>query len=250
MKNKEIINDASKVISYLKDANKLVDGVFSPFDNALPTLTNSMKKKFIELLGKAEEKIKQIGGEKRDWWLSEIYLRKARCANGILEKPQEHHAWKRAYESAVKSGNHEVSVQSSFELGFSFVEFTSSIREILEIQMNCLKTICKQGSAIHSRLRIIGINLYDFWSQLEFRRLSESDLKAKQFVLDGAKGLKEAGFDDDKAAPVMILLISKVFDFDDPAIEWAKLETAILDVPLPEEVKSKIASSLTPTAPF
>jgi len=172
-------------------------------------------------------------------------LRKARCANGILEKPKEHHAWKRAYEFGTKSDNPEVSVQSSFELGFSFVEFTTSIREILELQMNCIRAICKQGSAIHSRLRIIGINLYDFWGQLEFRRLSESDLKAKQFVLDGAKSLKEAGFDDDKAAPIMILLISKVFDFDDPAIEWAKLETAILDTPLPEEVKNKIASSLT-----
>jgi hypothetical protein len=248
VKKKGMTSEAAKVIGSLKDAQELVDGVFSPFDNALPTLNDSTKKKFAELLGDAEEKVKQMGGEKLDWWLSEVYLRKARCAGGILEKPQEHHAWKRAYEFGVKSNNHEVSVQSSFELGFSLVEFTTSIREILEIQMNCVRAICKQGAAIHSRLRIIGINLYDFWSQLEFRRLSESDLKAKQFVLDGAKSLKEAGFDDDKAAPIMILLISNVFDFDDPAIEWAKLETAILDIPIPEEVKSRIASSL-PTAP-
>jgi hypothetical protein len=242
VKSKETISKAAKAIAALKNLDELNDGVLAPFDNASTTLDDSTKKKFVELLDNAEVRIKELAGEKQDWWLSEIYLRKARCAQGILEKPQEHHAWKRAYEFGVKSDNHEVSVQSSFELGFSFVEFTASIREILEIQMNCIRAICKQASAIHSRLRIIGINLYDFWSQLEFRRLSESDLKAKQFVLDSAKSLKEAGFEDDNAAPLMILLISKVFDFDDPSIEWAKLEAGILDVSIPEEVKRRISS--------
>jgi hypothetical protein len=242
VKSEEMINEAAAAISALKDAHELVEGVFSPLDKALETLDEPMKKKFLELLDAAEEKVRQMGGEKQDWWLSEIYLRKARCAKEILEKPKEHHDWKRAYEFGVKSNNHEVSVQSSFELGFSFVQFTTSIRDILEIQMNCVKAICNEGSAIHSRLSIIGINLFDFWRQLEYRRLSESDLKAKQYVLDGAKSLQEAGFDDHKAAPLMILLVSKVFDFDDPCIEWAKLEAGILDIPIPEDVKAKIES--------
>ena len=107
--------------------------------------------------------------------------------------------------------------------------------------MNCVKAICASGAAITSRLRIIGINLFDFWRQLEYRRLSEHDLKAKQFIIDGAKSLQKAGFDDDSAAPVMILLISKAFDFEDPGLEWAQMETAVLGIPVPEDIKSKIA---------
>jgi len=240
--NKALTNNVAKAIGALKDAHELVDEVFSPFDNALQTLDNATKEKFIELLDNAETKVKQIEAGRQDWWLSEIYLRKGRCAKDIFDKSREYHLWKRAYEYAVKSNNHEVRVQSSFELGFSFVQFTTSIRDILEIQMNCVKAICSQGSAILSRLSIIGINLFDFWRQLEYRRLSESDLKAKQYVLEGAKSLQEAGFDDHKAAPLMILLISKVFDFDDPGIEWAKLEAGILDIPIPEDVKAKIGS--------
>lgn len=238
--NEAWIREATDAIGALKDSHALVEKVLSPIDNVLQTIDDATKEKCMALLDAAEAKVKQIEVKRQDWWLSEIYLRKGRCAEGIFDKPKEHLLWKRAYEHGVKSDNHEVSVQSSFELGFSFAQFTTSIRNILEIQMNCIKAICKQGSAIHSRLRILGINLFDFWSQLEYRRLSESDLKAKQYVLDGAKSLREAGFDDDKAAPLMILLISKVFNFDDPSIEWARLEAGILDMSIPEDVKGKL----------
>jgi hypothetical protein len=242
MNKVDLVNKMAKVIDNLKDAQALGKGVFSPIDDALQSADDSTKTKFLELLNKTEEKVRQLGGKKQDWWLSEIYLRKGRCARGIFDKIKEYSFWKQAYEYSTKANNHEVTTQSSLELGFDFVEFTTSIREILEIQMNCIKAICAEDTAIHTRLRILGINLFNFWRQLEYRRLSERDLKAKQFVIDGAKSLEKAGFDEDRAAPVMILLISKVFEFQDPAIQWAQLETAVLDIPVPEDVKRKIDS--------
>jgi len=220
----------------------LVEGVFLQIDNTLETSDDSEKKKFIELLDQTEEKVKKMGDKDRDRLMSEIYLRKGRCAKGILERGKEYQYWKQASEYARKSNNHEAMIQSGLALGFMFVEFTGSIREILELQMNCIRAICAQGTAIHTRLRIMGINLFSFWNELEYRRLSERDLKAKQFVIDGAKSLKKAEFDDERAASVMILLISKVFDFNDPCIEWAQHETAVLDIPIPEDVKKKIES--------
>jgi len=236
----DLVDELAKVIDNLKDVKALADGVLSPLDNALASSDDSTKGKFIELLNKAENKVKKIGGKKQDWWMSEIYLRKGRCARGIYDRAKEYPFWKHACEYAMKSNNHEMIIQSSLELGFGFIEFTTSIREILEIQMNCVKAICAGGVATTSRLRIIGINLFDFWRQLEYRRLSELDLKAKQFVIDSAKSLEKAGFDDDRAAPIMILLISKVFDFKDPVIEWARMEIAILDIPVPDDIKRKI----------
>jgi len=242
MKKRDRNNKSAKSSGSGKLELALIEGVFMQIDNALDKSDDSEKKKFLGLLDETEEKVKKMGEKDRDRLMSEIYLRKGRCAKGIQERGKEYQFWKQASEYARKSNNHEAIVQSALALGFTFVEFTESIREILEIQMNCIRAICSQGTAIHTRLRIMGINLFSFWNELEFRRLSERDLKAKQFVIDGAKSLGKAGFDDEQAAPIMLLLISKVFDFEDPAMEWAKHEIAVLDVPIPEDVKKKIES--------
>ena len=242
MDKANLITEAAKALGSIKGSKTLVDGIFSPLDNALEIADDSEKSKLFELLDRAEEKVEKTGDKKRDWWLSEIFLRKGRCAKGIFNTEKEYRFWRQAYEYALKSNNHEVIIQSGLSLGFTFIQFTTSIREILEIQMNCIKAICAQGIAIHTRLRILGINLFSFWYQLEYRRLSERDLKAKQLVIDGAKSLEKAGFDEDRAAPIMILLISKVYDFDDPCLEWAIHETAVIDIPIPEHIKTKIES--------
>lgn len=231
-----------------KGAQALVENVLSQIDNAFENSGDSEKKKFLEQLNEIEEKIRKSDDKKQDWWVAEINLRKGRCARGFFDKKKEYQFWKQACDCARKSGNHEVAVQSWLELGFDFYEFTTSIKEISEIHMNCIRAICAQGEAIHTRLRIVGTNLFNFWRQIEFRRLAESDLKAKQLIIDGAKSLEKAGFDEDRAAPVMIMLLSKVFEFDDPAIEWARLETAVLDVQIPEDVKRKV-ESLMPKFP-
>jgi hypothetical protein len=241
MSKADLIDGFAKVIDELKDPQILVDTVLSPIDNEHESFDDATKRKCLDLLGEAEEKIRGMGDDKREWWLSEIYMRKARCSRGIVDRKREYSHWKDARSYANQSDNHEMRLHSSLELGFGFVEFTSSLREMLEIQMDCVRAICAGDVATTSRLRIIGINLYDFWRQLEYRRLSEHDLKAKQFVLDSAKSLESAGFDDETAAPVMILLISKVFDFDHPTLEWAQMEAGVLFIPIPEDVKEKLA---------
>jgi hypothetical protein len=242
MSKTDFIDKISKTIDNFKDPQALADGVFPDLDRSLETVDDAVKRKVVELLDKAEEKVRHLEEKKKAWWLSEIYLRKGRFTRDIIDKKREYSHWKDAYAYATEAGNHEMAVQSSLELGFTFVEFTRSLRDILKIQMNCVKAICASGVATTSRLRIIGINLYDFWRQLEYRRLSEHDLKAKQYIIDSAKSLESAGFDDETAAPVMILLISKVFDFEDPCLEWAQMEAQVLYIPVPEDVKIKMGN--------
>lgn len=241
MSKADFIGRISKSIDDLENPQALADGVFPELDRSLETVDDAAKSEVVKLLNKMEEKVRQMGEEKTAWWLSEIYLRKGRFARGIVDKKREYSHWKDAYAYATEAENHEMAVQSSLELGFTFVEFTSSLRDILEIQMNCVKAICAGDVATTSRLRIIGINLYDFWRRLEYRRLSEHDLKAKQYIIDSAKSLESAGFDDETAAPLMILLIAKVFDFEDPALEWAEMESGVLYIPVPEDVNKKLA---------
>jgi hypothetical protein len=249
MKKRDRNKNAEKTKGKADIERALIEGVFLQIDSEIETSDDPRKKEFLELLDQTEEKVKNMEGKDRDSLISEIYLRKGRCAKGILERGREYRYWKQASEYAGKSKNHEALVQSELALGFTFVEFTSSIREILEIQMDCIRAICNQGTAIHTRLRIMGINLFSFWNELEYRRLSERDLDAKQFVIDGAKSLQKAGFDEERAAPIMILLISRVFDFNDASIEWAQYETAILDLPIPEDVKRKIEPLMHKTQP-
>lgn len=246
MTKKQQTTKKTKTAGAGKGLKAQVERVLSQIDNAIETAGDAEKKKFLEQLNETGKKVEKAGAKDQDWWISEINLRKGRCAREILEKEQEYKFWKNAYDYGKKSGNSEVIVQSGLELGFDFYEFTTSIKEISELHMSCVGAICAQGTAIHTRLRIMGINLFNFWRQIEFRRLSESDLKAKKLVIDGAKSLEKAGFDEDRAAPVMIMLLSRVFEFSDPALEWAQLETAVLDVQVPEDVRKKIGDIALP----
>lgn len=240
MSKTDVIDGFAKVIDEFENPKDLVEKVLSPIDNEHETFDGADKEKCLELLGKAEEKLRRSEDGQKEWWLSEIYMRKARCSRGIVDRKREYAHWKDARSYANQSDNHEMRLHSSLELGFGFVEFTSSLRDMLEIQMDCVRAICAADVATTSRLRIIGINLFDFWRQLEYRRLSEHDLKAKQFILDSAKSLESAGFDDETAAPVMILLITRLYEFEAPALEWAEMEAGVLFIPIPEDVKEKL----------
>ena len=242
MNKGDLIKQVAKVLAAEKNTQAAIDNVFSLLDSEFQGLDDSEKNEFIELLDDTEEKVKQLGDKDQDQWMSEIYLRKAVCAKGIFERQKEHFLWKQAYEYGLKSENNEVIFQSCHALGFDFYEFTRSIREILEFQMDSIKAVCAQGTKIFTRLKLTGMNLFNFWRQIEFRRLSEHDLKAKKMVMDGAKSLEKADFDEERAAPIMIMLISKLYDFEDPCLEWAQHEAAILDIPIPDSIKRKIGT--------
>ena len=243
MNTTDRIGEFAKVVENFQDPQTLVEKVLSTIDNEHESFDDTTKQKCFDLLGKAEKKIRRNADEKKEWWLSEIYMRKARCGRGVVDRKREYACWKDARSYAMQAGNHEMRLHAGLELGFGFVEFSSSLRDILETQMDCIRAICTGGVATSSRLRIVGINLFEFWRQLEYRRLSEHDLKAKQYIIDSAKSLAAAGFDGETAAPLMIMLISKVFDYEDSALEWAKMEAGILFLPVPEDIQILLEKS-------
>ena len=242
MNKEDLVKQVEKVLADEKDPQAAIESVFSLLDTAFQDVDDSEKNEFIELLNEVEEKVKKLWDKNQEQWLSEIYLRKAICANGIFERQKERRLWREAYEYALKSKNNEVIFQAGHALGFDFYEFTRSLREILELQMSCVKAVCDQGTKIFTSLKLIGSNLFNFWRQIEFRRLSEHDLKAKKMIMDSAKDLEKADFDDERAAPIMIMLISKYYEYEDPCLEWSQHESAIIDVPIPDSIKRRIGT--------
>ena len=101
------------------------------------------------------------------------------------------------------------------------IVFSESILCLAEIQFSIIKGISAQDCN-YERLEGIGINLFNGWNNLDWRRESTYDLKAKYALMDGAKELKKANFSARQASPIMILLLCSVFDFQNKVAEWAK----------------------------
>lgn len=214
--------------------------LFSPFDIILPGLNSEQRNKFITMFNEIESDIKTSNIENHGWWLSEIYLRKARLSEDIIEKEQEYRLWKTAYSYGYRNNNYEVIAQAGQSLSFNFPEFFSSIKELAEVQLNLAKAICSQKNNL-DRLETVGINLLKLWSKLSFSRLSEHDLKAKQALMDGAKILVDAGFSANEASPIMVLLLLSAFDHKGPCVVWAKDKLSMINKKIPEDIKEKIA---------
>ncbi len=116
--------------------------------------------------------------------------------------------------------NHDVTMHSSHALSFEFAESAHSLKELADINLNFAEAVEAQGIPTNY-FAGFGANLFKFWSEIDFRHLSERDLKVKRALLDGASSLKKAGFSAEKAAPFMLLLLASAYDHDGPATEWA-----------------------------
>jgi len=218
--------------------------VFLPFDNKLSLIKNPRKEELIKIFTEIEHYIEEVQNTNLDWWLAEIYLIEAKFSVDIFKKNQQYSYWEKAYKYGIKSNNQKVIIDSAQTLSFSYAGFSKSIKCLAEIQFSIIKGISSQNCNFE-RLEVIGINLFNGWNNLDWRRESTDDLKAKYALMDGAKKLKKANFSAQQASPIMILLLSSVFDFKNNITEWAKnlIQKEKIDN-IPSFVKDKIENYL------
>ena len=214
--------------------------VFSVFDVKLAVLSDQEKRDLIHVLDDVQAILAESGLEGLDWWLAEIYLKKAGLAETVLERGQKHHLWQRAYETGLASSNREVMIQAAHSLGLRYAKYAESLRELAGMQLSLVNAVSSKDSDL-PRLEKIGKDLFTLWSQLDFRRLAASEIELKQALMDSAKSLAASGCSPADAAPVMVLLLCNVHGHTGTALGWAKNEVSRMKPSLPPDVQSRLA---------
>lgn len=194
---------------------------FRAIDKNISFLENPRKEELIKIVTKIESYLKESQNENLNWWLAEIYLIKGKLSVDILKKNQQYSYWNKGYKYGIESDNQNVIIESAHYLSFVYADFSESIKNLAEIQFSIIKGISSQNCNFE-RLKGIGNNLFNGWNNLDWRRLSTDDLKAKYALMDGAKELKKANYNAQEASPIMVLLLCSIFDFKDKITEWEK----------------------------
>jgi len=173
------------------------------------------------------------------FWEAEMLAGRARLAvargaeSGAIAR-----LWNQALQRALPETNPRIIVAAALAIGFEYAEHTTGFRHLARFQFECLRGAELNGTAPG----FLGNNLFRFWSQLDYRRLSENDLQTKHMLVDSAHEMKRAGVREETAAATMVLLLARLFQHHGPATDWAK---ALLQGDwgeLPEDVRLRLAT--------
>jgi len=130
-------------------------------------------------------------------------------------------------------------IHAGHKLGLQLYMFSGSIRELAEWQFCVLRGIELDNENL-DRFETLGQNLYNFWASIQYRRLSEHDLRAKRFLRDCAVAMKKAGMEAEQAAPIMLMLLGRVFRHTGSGTEFAEEKSRMLIGLLPSSVKEAL----------
>lgn len=216
--------------------------IFSKLDNVITEMNDLQQQEFLDLLDDVEKTLIDSNHKDADWWLAEIYLRKAKIGEIYYRtKNERYFLWKKAYDCGINANNKEVIIQTGHYLGFVYCDYCSSMKSLADIQFNIVKSIPSQKGGF-ARLESLGQNLFQLWRRIGFRRLSISDLSAKQALFDSAKIIDNSGVSADNAGPIMILLLSGVYKFKGDATNWAvdKIKGMNIESEVPKDLRDKI----------
>ncbi len=174
------------------------------------------------------------------YWRGETSLRRAFVARARGEQGYAAKRFRQALENANKSEDASVLIAAGHALGFELTSEATSLREAAEFQFSAVRGIEIQKSE-YERLLTVAHNLYSFWRNMRYSRLSEYDLKAKKLLKDSATDMEEGGVPRETAEAAMLLLLCKLYDHKGPCIEYVATHRPVTLETLPEDVKQKLA---------
>jgi len=103
-----------------------------------------------------------------DFWRAEILAGRARLDEAAgVDRGRIVWLWREAMGKAVASQNARILFQAGHALGFEYVEYSSSCRELARYQFECLRGAELRGISVE----VLGVNLFRRWRRLEYRRL-------------------------------------------------------------------------------
>ncbi len=220
--------------------------LFSKIDKIDDDLKDNKKEEFILMLSEIQEKVGASTLDDKGWWLAEIGMRKARIGDIYYrDEKNKYSLWKDAYDFGKKYNNDEVIIQAGNSLFKSHYKHAKSFKEMVNVQFSIIESISLQNERF-DRLYTVGKNMFNIWKIIDDRHILMSDIHIKLALIDGARTLSNSGIDENSAAPVMILLLSSIYQYEGPSTDWvvSKIKENKIDTVIPEEIKSKIQNYL------
>jgi len=223
--------DPRKYISYC---------LFTKIDNISSDIKKDKAEFLVGVLRKVLLEIEGMKLKNLEWWRGELLLRIARLSEKyVVVRDEKFKAWNQVFDIGKQTDNSYAMIESGHYLAFQYVEFFS-MKGLGEMQFRVIGKL--RLSENLDKLKKFGEDMYIVWRSLNWKKLSEHDIKTKKLLLESARELKAKGFEDGEAGPVMILLLSNLYNFRADILAWAIEElnkNKTLDK-IPRDVKIKI----------
>tara|TARA_B110001454_G_scaffold28073_1_gene27447 strand:+ start:39741 stop:43679 length:3939 start_codon:yes stop_codon:yes gene_type:complete len=215
-----------------KNEAAYMQGFFVPFENRAkkePSVWSPILSKVVEI---TRNIVSDIDSTLADRWSARLdYYEGLSC----LLSGASHRAYnlfRRACRDALSKEIWDIGESAAFSASFELWQQHPSLLDAGTASFDLLKVIEAQ-SPNADKIRVLGINLYKFWSVCSWGRLSTSDYQIKDRLFDGAKVLKSHSFTEEEASPVMVALLKKSFgDYDStkPTISSKKIPDEVLKI--------------------
>ena len=135
-------------------------------------------------------------------------------AHCLLGRHSEGYArFRAATQNAIGNAQWKLGTIAGFPAAFELGRFHPSLLEAARTQHDlflCIEALGLDQASVGA----LGKNLFKYWRRVDWRRLSERDLRAKSMLLDVAKELIAEGFSEDEAGPVLVASLLRAFDHD------------------------------------
>jgi len=210
--------------------------VFCVFQQADTAYETDKSNKLLPVLVSICEEILQNHSPDEAFWRSEVLIRRAKLLRTNAEfssKTKEQYV--RALIASRESRNSRVMIESSHALGFDLYAQAGSLKQLADYQFAQVEAIELEAEHF-DRLTVLGSNLLKLWGGISWRRLLETDLVTKKYLMDCAHEMMVQNTPITSAAPAMILLLAKLFTHSGSSVEWARAQCLSAPARLPDQV--------------
>jgi len=176
------------------------------------------------------------GGD-TEYWEAELLAGRARLgiAQG-LDQRETVGRWKEAFEKAKEAPNSRIILYAGLAIGFEHVDHATALRDLARTHCECLRAAELCGLTPD----FLGKNLFNLWSALDYKHLSEHDLPTRRLLIGPAREMASAQVPESVAAAVMVLLLAQLFSHQGAATDWARNHLSDSWAEVPEEIRREL----------
>lgn len=199
----------------------------------------SSAQRWTQVICQLLEEVLSQGGITDLFWMSELCLKRAEAAKYAGNTQKAISLFDRSLKESKASQNNDVCRRAAHALGFELGLQAPSILIVGEYHLESLRLLDAMTLS-DKAIADLGINLFRFWSAITFRTLRSTDIRAKRYLMDGAKALKQQGVPEDVCAWTMVVILAALFDYSGPSVDYAIQQLSPIQNTLPIEILTNL----------